>query len=81
MITHYFAPQYRADYAIHLMRRRGQSAWRHFINATAAHDLSDSWVRDFRWMRLKSYPVQWAMGLAEAGKNHGRPEQPDHRLY
>ena len=73
MTVHYFAPAFRVWYAAGLLTRKGVDAWRCFLHASAAHEVSDMTVRTAAVGRPVAFSLALAVAYAEVGKNSQRP--------
>lgn len=72
MTVRYFCPTFREWYAAGLLHRKGPDAWRTFLHASAAHEISDMTVRRGSVGHLVPYGVPLALLYAEVGKNSTR---------
>jgi hypothetical protein len=73
MLVRYFSPTFRERYAAGLLQRKGPDAWRCFIRASAAHEMSDMAVRHSSVGRPMPFSLAMAVAHAEVGKNSKRP--------
>ena len=73
MCPRYFSPTFRVWYAAGLLQRKGVDAWRCFLRASAAHEISDMTVRTASVGRPVPFSLALAVIHAEVGKNSGGP--------